>query len=111
MKVENYNQLNSIKNLIDSLKVMNQVKNSEKQLESMKVVNFNLLNSHKILIDLQKDMNKVRNLEKLLEFMKVESCSQLNSLNLRKLQLLVSDLFWQDQKDQVSLNVQKIMLH
>jgi len=68
---------------------MNQVKNSEKQLESMKVVNFNLLNSHKILIDLQKDMKKVRNLEKLLEFMKVESCSQLNSLNLKKLQLQV----------------------
>jgi len=88
-KLENFCQSNSIKNLIDSLKVTNQVKNSEKQLESMKVVNFNLLNSHKNLIDLPKDMNKVKNLEKQLEFTKVESCSQLNFLNSRKLQLQV----------------------
>jgi hypothetical protein len=68
------------------LRVMEKVKNSEKQLESMKVENFNLLNLHKNLIDLQKGTEKVKSSEKLLEFMKVESCSRLNSHNSSKLQ-------------------------
>ena len=109
-RVENFNQSNSIKTLTDLLKVMENRNLQEKQLESMKVANSNQLNSHKNLINLLKDMVLKNHLVNKLELQKVENFSLLNSHN-QKENLLELDLHQLDQKDQVFLNTQRIMLH